>query len=330
MPHLGCRLPALARPFASPYWRRQATTDNLNAEPINYTILTAIFEEIRTGQRHLQDIPEHLHEAVAGLLRPGPAPALLVLAHPAVVVPTLNSPSVRTALDLAGPDTVAGAGTADRTVTIVDAADEPMPVRTCWLSWLAVATSDQDAVTRLLGLTDVRPSTWPDGVDMVDKIAHSGAGRFSTVVVTPALNGWILVFGAWLGLPYLARTDQVTRMCEELSARFGKAQAYFHCEQNDGEAWLIAGHGTVLRRWVSEFPELAIGEPYGLERDLLDAFGIPGKPEDLDPDDDLAAEWVATGGDCWATTIAAEHSLDPTIIGPSTPSVGTVLIASTP
>ncbi|MBE1489637.1 hypothetical protein [Plantactinospora soyae] len=212
----------------------------------------------------------------------------------------------------------------------MDVADKPVPVRACWLSWLAVATSDQGDVVRLLGLTGVRPSTWSDGMDLVDDVAHSGDGRFSTVVVTPPLDGWILVFGAWLGLPYLARTDRVTQLCEELSAQFGKAQAYFHSEQNDGEAWLIAEHGTVLRRWIAEYPEAAIGEPFGVERTLLDAFGIVGKPEDLDPDDDLASSWVATWGDCWATTIAAEHSLDPTTIGPSTPSAGTVLIASTP
>jgi hypothetical protein len=86
----------------------------------------------------------------------------------------------------------------------------------------------------------------------------------------------------------------------------------------------------VLRRWIAEYPELAIGEPFGIERSRLDAFGITGKPEDLDPDDDLAASWAATWGDCWATTIAAEHSLDPTAIESSTPSSGTVRIASTP
>ncbi|WP_143049610.1 hypothetical protein [Asanoa ishikariensis] len=214
----------------------------------------------------------------------------------------------------------------------MDVADEPMPVRACWLSWLAVATSDQAALVRRLGLTEVRPSTWPEAVNLVDEVAHSREGRFSTVVVTPALNGWTLVFGAWLGLPYLARMDPITKLCEDLSARYGKAQAYFHSEQNDGEAWLIADHGTVLRRWISEFPEAAMGEPFGIERRLLDEFGIPGKPEDLDPDDDedLASEWAATWGDCWATTVAAEHSLDPTTIGPSTASVGTILVASTP
>ncbi|SNT44312.1 hypothetical protein SAMN05421812_10698 [Asanoa hainanensis] len=70
-------------------------------------------------------------------------------------------------------------------------------------------------------------------------------------------------------------------------------QAYFHSD-HDGEAWLIAEHGTVLRRWIAEFPEAAMGEPSGIERRLLDGFGIAGKPEDLDPDDDLAMSW---GGD---------------------------------
>jgi len=31
-------------------------------------------------------------------------------------------------------------------------------------------------VVRLLGLTDVRPSTWSAGVDLVDDVAHSGDG----------------------------------------------------------------------------------------------------------------------------------------------------------
>ncbi|GLW27753.1 hypothetical protein [Actinoplanes regularis] len=212
----------------------------------------------------------------------------------------------------------------------MNVANDPMPVRSCWLSWIAVAASDQTEVVRLLGLTDVRLGTWSAGVDLVDEVAHSGDDRFSTVVVTPVLDGWILVFGAWLGLPYLERTDSITQLCEEFSLRFGKAGAYFHSEQNDGEAWLIAEHGTVLRRWIAEYPEAGLGEPSGVERNLLDAFGIPGKPEDLDPDDELASSWEATSGDCWATTIAAEHSLDPTAIGPSTPSAGQILIANTP
>ncbi|MEW2051157.1 hypothetical protein [Streptomyces sp. NPDC005476] len=72
-------------------------------------------------------------------------------------------------------------------------------------------------------------------------------------------------------------------LCRELSAQFGRAQLLFHSEQNDGEAWLIAERGRILGRWVSEYPELALGEPFGVERRLLDAYGITGKPEDLAP-----------------------------------------------
>jgi hypothetical protein len=212
----------------------------------------------------------------------------------------------------------------------MDRADTPVAIRACWLSWFAVTTLDQKDIVRQLGLTDVRQTTWADGVDVIDEVAHSGEGRFSTVVVTPAIDGWTLVVGAWFGLPYLSRTTHITQLCREFSTRYGKAQAYFHSEQNDGEAWLIAEHGLVLRRWIAEYPELAIGEPFGVERRLLDAFGITGRPEDLDPDDELAVEWEATWGDCHATTVAAESSLNPTDIGPDTVTSGLLLVARTP
>jgi hypothetical protein len=200
----------------------------------------------------------------------------------------------------------------------------------CWLSWLAVYSTDQDEVAAYLGLTDVEAITWAHGADLIDEVAHAGGEQFSTVVMTPVIDGWTLLIGAWCGLPYRARTTPVTRLCQQLSSKYGKAQAYFHGEQNDGEAWLIAADGAVVRRWISEYPDLALGEPFGVERRLLDAFGIPGKPEDLDPHDDLAREWAATWGDCDAPAVAAESSLDPGQIGPHTQASGAVLRARTP
>jgi hypothetical protein len=215
-------------------------------------------------------------------------------------------------------------------VVVVDKADIPVAIRACWLSWFVVATPNQADVVRRLGLTDVQETTWVEAVDLIDEVAHSGDERFSTVVVTPAIDGWTLVVGAWFGLPYLGRTTHITLLCREFSSRYGKAQAYFHSEQNDGEAWLIAEDGVVRRRWVSEYPELAMGEPFGVERRLLDAYGITGRPEDLHPDDDLARDWRATWGDCEATTVAAESSLDPTKIGPHTAVSSVLLVARTP
>ncbi|MGW1667274.1 hypothetical protein [Streptomyces sp. NPDC002324] len=203
-------------------------------------------------------------------------------------------------------------------------------IRACWLSWLAVATVDQAELVKTLGLMDARETTWADGVELIDEVAHDEEEPFSTVVVTPPVQGWTLVVGPYFGLSYPQQTAHVTDLCRKLSAHFGKAQLFFHSEQNDGEAWLIAERGRILRRWISEYPELALGEPFGVERRLLDAYGITGKPEDLAPDSDLAGDWAATWGDCWATTVAEENSVDPTKVAADAGSISGMLVAAAP
>jgi hypothetical protein len=62
----------------------------------------------------------------------------------------------------------------------------------------------------------------------------------------------------------------------------------------------------------------------------LDAAGIIGKPEDLDPESDEAADWLA-GTYCFAAAeIAADSSLDPTSITPDAPVFGSMLVARAP
>jgi hypothetical protein len=203
-------------------------------------------------------------------------------------------------------------------------------IRACWLSWLAVESVDQAKVVKALGLTDVRETAWIDGVELIDEVAHDEEDPFSTVVVTPPMQGWTLVIGPYFGLSYPQQTAHVTDFCRELSADFGKAQLFFHSEQNDGEAWLIAERGRILRRWISEYPELALGEPFGVERRLLDAYGIAGAPEELDPDSDLAGEWAATFGDCWATTVAEESSVNPTTTTVDKCANSSMMVAAAP
>ncbi|WP_435613604.1 hypothetical protein [Streptomyces sp. bgisy159] len=205
---------------------------------------------------------------------------------------------------------------------------EPL-IRACWLSWLAVATVDRAEVAKALGLTDIRETTWADGVELIDQVAHDEEEPFSAVVVVPPMRGWTLVVGPYFGLPYPEQTAHVSELCRALSERFGAAQLFFHSEQNDGEAWLIAEHGRIVRRWISEYPELALGEPFGVERRLLDTFGILGKPEELDSGSDLACDWAATFGDCWATTVAEEASVNPTTAA-AQPSNSSMLVAVAP
>jgi hypothetical protein len=207
--------------------------------------------------------------------------------------------------------------------------DVPSEIRTCWLSWIAIETIDQAAVVEYLGLEDVRTITWSDGAELVDADAHDKNRCFSTAV-TPAVQGWTLVFGSWCSLLHLKNIVHVTDLCQRMSLRFGKAHAYFSSEQCDGEAWLMAQDGVVVRRFVSAYPELALGEPFGAERRHLDAAGITGKPEDLDPDSDQACDWLTGTYLFAASEIAAESSLDPTSITEGTQVSGSMLMARAP
>ncbi|MBE8478279.1 hypothetical protein [Streptomyces justiciae] len=62
-------------------------------------------------------------------------------------------------------------------------------IRACWLSWLAVQTADRAEVVTALGLTDVRETSWAEGVALIDELAHDEEEPFSTVVVAPPLQG---------------------------------------------------------------------------------------------------------------------------------------------
>lgn len=207
--------------------------------------------------------------------------------------------------------------------------DAPRAIRSCWLSWAAVSAADHRDVTAHLALADLENISWARGIELIDMIAHRAEARWSSMLVTPPIEGWVLMVGPWWTLSDLARTTHVTDVCADLSARFGRAQVYFHGEQGDGEAWLLAERGTMTRRWISEYPELALGEPCGLERRSLDAAGIAGQPEDLDPDDDDQAE-LLWAWECDALSIAAEASLDPRRIGPSTSTPGPLMVTRPP
>lgn len=154
----------------------------------------------------------------------------------------------------------------------------------------------------------------------LDHVATRELGREAALGAVDDLRRWMS----------RGRVVMPEYLCRELSAHFGKAQLFFHSEQNDGEAWLITERGRILRRWISEYPELALGEPFGVERRLLDAYGITGKPEELDPDSDLAGDWAATFGDCWATTVAEESSINPTTTAADKRSNSSMMVAVAP
>lgn len=202
--------------------------------------------------------------------------------------------------------------------------DQPEPMSGCWLYWIAVAGGDQDGIMQILGLTDARSVTFALGNDIVDADAHGlhsdePGNPYGRVFVTPELDGWTLVAGRWCD----PCDDETLDLCVELSAKYGRAQAYYFGAQGDGSAWLIAEGGQVVRRYVergdAEDPQWALGEPLAVEDARRTELG-------LEPDDE---DWH---WETWrmAPRIAAALSIDPQEIGPATLMRGTPMIALTP
>jgi hypothetical protein len=109
-------------------------------------------------------------------------------------------------------------------------------------AWIAVPAGDPQAVARMLGLRDVRPSSWRAGV--------AGGGGAEQVFVTPALEGWILAVGSTLaprcGPP---RDEPCLALIRELSQHFGRAQ-YFATHRVVGlSAWARARDGQMERAY---------------------------------------------------------------------------------
>jgi hypothetical protein len=143
------------------------------------------------------------------------------------------------------------------------AADPDLPIpfgpRT---AWVAVDTTDTEAVAAALGLQDVRPATWAEGI---------AAAAQSALFVTPPLADWTLAVGTALFPPDRIETF-VQPLVEHLSRRFGDAQ-YFCTHQDHGlHAWARAKSGRLVRGfgWLGakSLPLWNEGRPTKEERDL--------------------------------------------------------------
>ena len=137
-------------------------------------------------------------------------------------------------------------------------------------AWLAVRGGDPAQVLDALGLRDLGPVPWRDGIDL----AYLTDDR---VAVTPPLPGagdvpWVLAAGRWLMRPS-TRVDVI-----EVSARL-HTEVQFFATHRVGELhrWQRAVDGTPVRTfgYVGETGEVTswYGEPDPAERDA----GLPGE-----------------------------------------------------
>ena len=137
-------------------------------------------------------------------------------------------------------------------------------------AWLAARDTDSESLSAALGLRDLGPVPWRDGIDL----AHLTDDR---VVLTPPLPGardttWVLAVGR-----YLMRPDVVVDVTD-LSARLDTEVQFFATHRvTELHRWQRAAAGELIRTfgYVGQTGEVTSwhGEPDPAER----AAGLPGE-----------------------------------------------------
>ncbi|MFI6561884.1 hypothetical protein [Streptomyces sp. NPDC050534] len=179
--------------------------------------------------------------------------------------------------------------------------------------------------------------TFAEAEEIIDDDGHgeseSNPDGMSRVYVSPELDGWTLVIGPWCDPCDAQRSDDVLRLCQDLSVRYGQAQAYYYGSQGDGSAWLVAQDGIVLRRYCetgeAEDAHLTLGEPLPLERAHRERLGLPAVWDEATESDEDEDEWK------WAAfhlapEIAAVLGVSPFKLTADTRVEGAGVIALTP
>ncbi|WP_234431820.1 hypothetical protein [Streptomyces sp. NRRL S-241] len=215
--------------------------------------------------------------------------------------------------------------------------DQPRPLSTCWLYWIAVPTGDQAGVIASLGLTRPVPVTFAEAEAVIDEDGHGEAednpDGMARVYVTPRIEGWTLVIGPWCDPCHSDRSDEVLRLCVDLSSRYGVAQAYYFGTQNDGSAWLIAEHGVVVRRYceTGEVDDglLTLGKPLVQEQAERERMGLPSAWDESTRNDDAEEEWKWRAFDM-APEIASALGISPLALTASMRVRGVGVLAETP
>ncbi|MFI5892970.1 hypothetical protein ACIA5D_22945 [Actinoplanes sp. NPDC051513] len=179
-------------------------------------------------------------------------------------------------------------------------------------AWLAVAGDDPVAVIEALGLRDLGPVPWREGIDL----AHLTDNR---VAVTPPLPGarditWVLATGRRLLLPS-AHVDVIG-----LSATLGTEVQFFATHRvTELHRWQRAAGGELIRAfgYVGQTGEVTSwhGEPGPAERDA-------GLPAELDEDTTVLV------GEKDVLRVADAWSIDPTTLT-GRPAPGPLRIGAT-
>ncbi|WP_086829170.1 HEAT repeat domain-containing protein [Streptomyces sp. NRRL B-24572] len=223
-------------------------------------------------------------------------------------------------------------------------------------SWYAVPTTDQDAVLEAFDLDSPQPVTLRTGAAAWNHDHHDWDrthphAACSRVFVSPALDGWTLVFGdSSRDTHRIEDADDrdealplvVGQRCTDLSRRFGSAQWYGMSCGDGWTAWCIAEDGEVVRHYDAEDAEENgdDGPSHPAEAGYLlpHEDGFPDDAfDDVDTSDSDAfttryhqvKEELEIPDTCYADDIAARLSVDPGALGPHTRTSGRGVLALT-
>jgi len=156
-------------------------------------------------------------------------------------------------------------------------------------AWLAIETTDTEAVIAALELSSIQVVNWRTGMSTIydDELGDH------YVFVSPPVAGWTYVVGMALPHPVSLRfVDRCTPMLLDLSAQFGKVQYYFTYPVIDLYAWAKLEDGQLKRAfaWGDEGAIWNKGAVTPQERDLglkvfeLRKLGGSIRAADLDDD----------------------------------------------
>ncbi len=192
---------------------------------------------------------------------------------------------------------------------------EPMVGFGAKQAWLAFRDTDADAVSAVLGLSDLGPVSWRAGIDL----CYLTDDR---VVLTPPLPGaggadWLLVAGRWL-----VQTSSIVDIVT-LSDLLATEVQYFATHRVvELHRWQRANDGELLRSfaYLGETGEVTDwgGEPDEVER----AIGLPAVLDEDEETDILVSE-------ADVMRVAAAWSLSPVDLD-GLPSPGPLRAAAVP
>lgn len=180
--------------------------------------------------------------------------------------------------------------------------------------WIAIRTTDTEAVVEALGLVDAKPANWETGTSAI----YEPALRATAVFVSPPVDDWTLVAG--LSLPHPATgpfVDKCKPLLERLGRRFDEVLYFANDAVVDLHAWARIAGGKLRRGYavIDSHVVWSEGRPERTERELgLSLFEVRGVEN---RSGDIGGELLLHPTAEHVLQIARRWAIDPTSLGRS-------------